>query len=100
MFQFKGYYFGINAFDQAARLYKFIKRRKFNELTGVYFVALSDTDGNLLDIYNAALAVFEKHRIIGIALGREEAMNLSAELVEKVYGETGGFDIENYVKGQ
>ena len=38
--------------------------------------------------------------IIGMAKGKEEAIELAAKIAEEVWKETGSFDIEEYMKNR
>lgn len=95
----KKLYFGETAHQQNKELLRSIKRHKWD--FGVYVVALSETENNLLDLYETIW--FEqkfykkaKLHIVGIALGKEEALLLTKEIIDDVYTSTGGFNVRDY----
>ncbi len=95
----KKLYFGEMARQQNKELLRNIKRKKWE--FGVYVVALSETENNLLDLYDTMF--FEqkfykkaKLNIVGIALGKEEALLLTKEIIDDVYTKTGGFNVRDY----
>lgn len=77
-------------------------RRKASEgkwMAGVYYITLTGTSGNLLDIFHNALLkqpLFAENQcmdIVGVAEGREEAWELAAQIVGDVYTRLGSFDM-------
>jgi hypothetical protein len=72
---------------------------------GIYLVTLSDNPGNILEIIPAAQllqrALLEIcPEIIGMAGGKEEALELVTNLVRMVYAETGSVSVQEYLKNR
>lgn len=71
-------------------------------LPGVYLLTLSDHPQNILEIIPAVLlkqklVVHLCPLVIGVAYGKEEAMELVCGIVEEVYRKTGSFCVEEYL---
>ena len=95
----KKLYYGESAKKQNKELLKNIKRKNWQ--FGVYVIALSENENNLLDVYETVW--FEqkfygkkKIEVVGIAFGREEAMNLVKDIIDEVYKRTGGFNVREF----
>lgn len=72
---------------------------------GVYLVTLSDNPGNLLEIFSAVLLMQKPFaalcpRILGMAMGKEEALEMASQIIMEVYGCTGTFCIKEYFKNR
>ena len=92
-------YFGSKASENQKELLKSIKHRKCNP--GVYVVTLAENGNNLLDIYEVLQLnqpYFRKKciRVVGIALGKEEALDLVTAIIDHVHRSTGGFNVREY----
>ena len=102
MYWYKNLYFGDNAKEKSKELIHALKRKKV--LPEVYVVTLSETSGNLLDIYESVhfitgrslVKTKTKPYIVGIAVGYSEALALVQNIIEDVYRDTGGFDVAGY----
>lgn len=78
--------------------------RKANRGVGmvsIYFIALASNPENLLDIFHGAYlkepAFYRQNPyIVGIASGYDEALELTRQLIEDVYRETGAFRVREY----
>ena len=71
----------------------------------IYIVTLSDNPGNILEILPAVTLVQRGARaicplIIGMAKGKDEAIQMVRDVVEQVYKETGDFKIKEYLKNR
>ena len=67
----------------------------------VFFVTLASNPDNLLDIMNVNELLFPYYKkkqmlILGLAGSRQQAKIMAAGIIEKVYRETGGFDVRAY----
>ncbi|MDD3173625.1 MAG: hypothetical protein PHF63_08200 [Herbinix sp.] len=67
----------------------------------VYCIAFASHPDNLFDILNANELLFPHYkksdvRIVGLAKGKEEAINLVQSMLMEVYNNTGNFDVRNY----
>lgn len=74
-------------------------------LPGVYLITLSDNPQNIMEILPAVslkqkAVVHLCPLVIGVAYGKEEAMELVCGIVEDVYRETGSFCVEDYLKNR
>lgn len=72
---------------------------------GVYLVTLSENPGNLLEIVPAYMLVQKSYyarcsEIIGMAKGKDEAIDLAVDIVKNIYGETGAFQVKEYFKNR
>ena len=68
---------------------------------GVYCIAFASHQDNLFDIMDANELLFPYYkkseiRIVGLAKGREEALNLVQKMVMEVYHKTGNFNVRAY----
>lgn len=95
----KNLYFGEEALKQKKELTTYIKRRKWQ--FGLYVITLSDNDENLLDLYETIQ--FEQNYykkkdllIVGVAVGRDEALTLVGEIINDIYQNTRGFNVKDY----
>ncbi len=92
-------YFGESAGEKREKLLRRIRREKYDP--NLYLLALPLWDNNQLEIYPALTfkQPFFKEadlRIVGIALGREEATALAQTIVGDAYANTGGTDLRAY----
>lgn len=69
-------------------------------------ITLASNTCNILDIYSANMLlqphfknknVNEEIYVVGLAKGRDEALNLVRDIIDEVYNATGGFDIREYL---
>ena len=78
--------------------------RKANRGVGmvsIYFISLASNEENLFDIFHAAhlkQPAFYKQNpfVVGIASGYEEALEMTRQMVEDIYRETGGLRVREY----
>lgn len=103
---------GIRMIQWASRLFvgDKLKKRKDKAIASinnrrmtydVYCIALASQPGNLFDIINANELLFPYYlktdiRIVGLAKGREEAINLVQDMIMEVYRNTGAFNVRDY----
>lgn len=72
---------------------------------GIYLITLSENPGNLLEIIPAAM-LFQKSyyaicpEIIGMAKGKDDAIDLAAAIVKEIYETTGAFQVKEYLKNR
>lgn len=97
---YRNLYLGEVAEKKKYKLYRKInKRRLFN----AYVVTLPSGDENILDIYRY-MELLQKHYskrdifIIGLACGKDEAMELAARIIGEVYQSTGTFKVRDYIR--
>jgi hypothetical protein len=72
---------------------------------GIYLVTLSDNPGNILEIIPAAQllqrALLEIcPEIIGMAKGKDAAIDLTVNILKEVYRQTGAFEVEDFIKNR
>ena len=72
---------------------------------GVYLITLSENPGNLLEIIPSYMLIQKSYyircpEIIGIAKGKDEAIDLAVDIVKNIYGETGAFQVKDYFKNR
>lgn len=83
-------------------------KKKLNSgklVPGIYLLTLSENPYNLMDIIPAAM-LFQKSfygicpKIIGMAKGKEEALEMVRRLIDEMYTETGTFAIAEYIENR
>ncbi len=102
---YKKLYLGDNAKKAKYKVFGKICRNRFSYNT--FLITLSDTPGNLLEIYSVNLLKQPYYRekevkkniyVVGLAAGYNEAVNVMQQIIEEVYAATGAFDIRSYLK--
>ncbi|MDF2486852.1 MAG: hypothetical protein K0R46_3020 [Herbinix sp.] len=68
---------------------------------GVYCIAFASHPSNLFDIYEANELLFPHYqrseiKIIGLASGKQEAVDLVHDMLMEVYHKTGEFNVRTY----
>lgn len=68
----------------------------------VYVITLPLNGGDLLEIYHCAILKQKYYKnkpffVVGIAGGKQEAMELSCKMVEELYTMTDGFDMRSFI---
>ena len=100
---YKKLYLGTDAKKSKYKIIGKVRTRKFQIDT--YLITLSQTEGNLLDIYQANFLLqprFKKAHVlddvcvVGIAKGRDEAYDVVERIISDVYSATGGFALKEY----
>lgn len=96
---------GENAKKEKLRTLKRVKQGKYQRDT--YFITLPSNASNLLDIISVNQLLWPYYRkrraraqiyVVGIAKGKDEAMEVVRTIVDDTYRHTGGFDIKGYLK--
>lgn len=87
--------------EDAKKKIKSIQHRleKHSAALGVYVVTLAANGKDLLDVLPAFFLYREKNRdvtILGVAVTKEEALEVCAQMILDVYKKTGGFDVRSY----
>ena len=72
---------------------------------GIYVVTLSDNPGNILEILSTAVLTQRGARaicppIVGIAKGKDGAVQMVQDIIEQVYRETGNLKIREYLENR
>lgn len=72
---------------------------------GIYLLTLSGNKNNLMEILPASMLMQRSFReicpdIFGIARGKENAIEMAAEILGNMYRSTGGFAVEEYMKNR
>lgn len=72
---------------------------------GIYLVTLSDNPHNIMEIIPAVVLVQRAAYdlcplIIGMAKGKDGAIDLAGKMIEEIYRETGSFQIKEYIKNR
>lgn len=84
---------------QVERLKFYIEKEKVQ--FPVFCITLASNHENLLDIMNVNELLFPYYKkkqilILGLASSRQQAKIMAAGMIDKVYQQTGGFDVRNY----
>lgn len=83
-----------------------IKRIKKNQLTpDVYVIAFASNPQNLLDVIPSWELMQkgypkEQIRVIGLASGKKEALELVRQIIDEVYQATGKTNVTEYLKSK
>ena len=83
-------------------------RRKLNHgkiVPGVYLITISENPRNLLEIIPALTMIQQSAadicpEIIGLAGNKDEALEMTVEIIQEVYDRTGDFRVEEYWKNR
>lgn len=83
-------------------------KKKLNNgklVPGIYLLTLSQNPSNLMDIIPAALLLQKSFcgicpKIIGMAKGKEEALEMVRSLIDEMYTDTGAFAIAEYIENR
>ena len=72
---------------------------------GIYLLTLSENPANVMEIIPAAMLLQRSYvgicpAIIGMAKGKDEAMELVRSIIEEVYGATGSFSVSEYLENR
>lgn len=72
---------------------------------GIYLITLSDNPSNLMEILPALTLIQETAadicpEIIGITKSKDDAFDMAADIIRKIYDETGEFRIKEYWKNR
>ena len=70
-------------------------------MISIYFISLASNEENLFDIFHAAYlkqAAFYRQDpfVVGIASDYDEALEMTRQMVEDIYRETGDFRVREY----
>ena len=98
----KNYYRGTSIKNISKIRLKLIQGKP---VPGIYLITLSENPHNQLEILPALTLVQETAaricpEIVGIAKGKEDAMDLVTEMIQTIFSETGGFEIKEYWKNR
>ena len=83
-------------------------KKKLNSgkpVLGIYLLTLSENPVNLMDIIPAAMLIQKSFygicpKIIGMAKGKEEALEMVRSLIDEMYRETGTFATAEYIENR
>lgn len=101
---YKGLYLGEKAREDKYKILGKVVRSRFQADT--FLIMLPSNPANVLDVVPAVYLnqphfnkKFYKNEVyvVGIAKGRNEALELVRSIVDEVYQATGGFDISGYL---
>ena len=102
---YRNLYLGDNARKAKYKTFGLIRKNRFTIDT--YIIAMSDNPDNILDIYSANVlkqphfknkSYRNKVYVVGLAKGRNEALELVRCIVDDTYSHTGGVDVAGYLK--
>ncbi len=88
----------------APKARQIVNKIKKNKLTpDVYVIALASNPNNQLDLIGTWELLQpgypkENIRIIGIAQGKKEALELTTQIVDEIYQKTGDVKVQQYLK--
>lgn len=72
---------------------------------GICLLTLSENPANVMEIVPAAMLMQRSYAgicplIIGMAKGKDEALELVRTIIDEVYGATGSFSVSEYIKNR
>ncbi|MDO4787653.1 MAG: hypothetical protein Q4A19_00645 [Johnsonella sp.] len=80
-----------------------LKIKKGKPVLSAYLLILKEEGGGLLDIVHNIAFFHSLYRnmepgmlILGVGIGKQDAMRLARDIIEEVYSATGGFDLSAY----
>lgn len=92
-------YVGKKAKKRRKYIIEHIRYEKYQP--GVYVITPAENGNNILDIYPAAELLLPAFRgdllILGIADDYWEALSVAAQIIDDMYQETGGFDLDTFL---
>ena len=93
-------YMGEKAKERRYGILQGLRERRL--LPEVYVIMPPLNGNNILDIYPAYMLLLGKYReqefkILGIAEGYQEALELSGTIINEMYKKTGGFCLEEFL---
>ncbi|MCI8661706.1 MAG: hypothetical protein HFG69_00315 [Hungatella sp.] len=93
-------YMGEKAKRHSYSIIQSIQEKSFRP--GVFVITPPSNGNNVLDIYPSYMLLLcderEKElKILGIAYGYQEALELAGTIVSEMYEETGGFGLEEFL---
>lgn len=101
---YKNLYMGDNAKKEKYKVFGHVVKERLQKDT--FLIILSRSSGNLLEIVNSNFilqphfkkkSVKSKIYVVGLAKGREEALELVRVIIDDVYQNTGAFNIREYL---
>ena len=101
---YRNLYLGPNAAQNIQKIRE--KAASEKVMAGVYYITPASVQGNLLDLFHNGMLkqpLFVNAQctnVIGVAEGRQEAIRLIGKIIEEIYSQTGGFDIQSYFKDE
>lgn len=102
---YRNLYLGDNARKAKYKTFGLIRKNRFTIDT--YIIAISDNPDNIFDIFSANVlkqshfknkAYRDKVYAVGLAKGRNEALELVRCIVDETYSHTGSVDVAGYLK--
>lgn len=100
MIWYKDLYVGYNLLERKREVIRKVKKGKaqFN----VYVITLSQNDHDLLEIYPSNVLIQKYYKnsdlvVVGIAYGKEEAMDMLKLLFDDCMADTGGVQVKEYI---
>lgn len=98
---YKNLYIGEKAKEHEQKIIGNIKKRKI--VYNAYVITLPISKGNVLEIY-PSFVLSQKHyrnidfTVVGIAVGKDEALKIIENIIMDCYRATGEFDARQFVK--
>lgn len=100
---YQNIYLGEGVRPRYKKYKKWIQNKK--TVPGVYLITLSENPDNIMEIISSIMLIQEYERygcpeIIGMALGKEEAVRIVQRIVEEMYRGTGDFHLKEYLQSR
>lgn len=101
---YKNIYLGDNARKKKSAIIAKAEAHRFQH--DIYFIVLSSTDGNLLEMLPAGQTLQPHYKqphvwnslfVVGLAKGYDEAVTTMAAVIADTYNATGAFNVAEYL---
>ncbi len=94
-----GLYVSETAMEDRKKILGKIRRHELQ--FGVFVIALAYNGKDIFDVIPSYMLSADGYKgkdieILGIAVGKDEALSLAARMITDVYKETGGYDVRRY----
>ena len=99
---YKHLYMGEKARKKRFRILQGIRKNRLQP--GVHVITPASGSSNILDILPSAVLLQEYYRkqekllILGVGADYVESLGVAGEIVEDMYRETGGFDLDEFLQ--
>ena len=96
-------YVGKMAKKHRRHIIKHIREQKFQP--GAYVITPAANGNNILDIYPAVVLLHPEYAeadflVLGIAASYREALEVVRQIIDDLYRQTGGFDLNSFIETQ
>ena len=100
---YKDLYVGYNLLERKRKVVRNIKRGK--QQFNIFVITLAENNYDTLEIYPSHVLTQKYYMdadivVVGIAYGREEALDMMKLMIDDCMAETGGVNVKGYILGK